>query len=112
MRRSLRFSPTVVRQIGTHFFKGKCRARGVLLRRDRYSLQGQRVRLGFDVTEAGEGERILAAAIVEHFVTRADGQLEPLIEGSTKPVAETRTHAGIVRVRRFAFERFNVWVCR
>jgi hypothetical protein len=57
-------------------------------------------KLGYDVTETGEGERILPAAIVERFVRRADGELEPLTPGSTAVVAETRAHAGIVTVRR------------
>jgi hypothetical protein len=43
-------------------------------------------------------------AVIERFTRRADGELEPLIEGSSKPVAEMRTHAGITRVRRYAFE--------
>jgi hypothetical protein len=33
---------------------------------------------GYDVTEIGEGERILPTAIVEKFVARADGEFEPL----------------------------------
>jgi hypothetical protein len=36
---------------------------------------------GYDVTEMGEGERILPTVIVEQFVLRADGELEPLVEG-------------------------------
>jgi hypothetical protein len=46
----------------------------------------------------------LPHAIVERFTRRADGELEPATAGSTKPVAETRTHAGIVKVKRFAFD--------
>jgi hypothetical protein len=60
--------------------------------------------LGYDVTATGDGERILPHQIVERFTRRADGELEPLTEGSTKPVAQTRTHAGIVRVERYAFD--------
>jgi hypothetical protein len=60
--------------------------------------------LGYDVREVGDGERILAHRIIERFVRRADGELEPLTEGSTKPVAEVRTHAGIVRVKRYGFD--------
>jgi hypothetical protein len=59
--------------------------------------------LGYDVRDLGDGERILAAAITERFVRRADGELEPLVEGSTRPIAEARTHAGICKVRRFGF---------
>jgi hypothetical protein len=61
--------------------------------------------LGHQVREAGDGERILATAITEQFTRRADGELEPLTEGSTKPIAETRTHAGICKVRRYAFDK-------
>jgi hypothetical protein len=60
--------------------------------------------LGYDVITAGVGERVLPHQIVQRFVRRADGELEPLTAGSTKPVAETRTQAGIVRVRKFAFD--------
>jgi hypothetical protein len=59
---------------------------------------------GYDVTEIGEGERILPTAIVERFVLRADGELEPLIAGSTRPIASTVTHAGICKVKRYAFD--------
>jgi hypothetical protein len=59
--------------------------------------------LGYDVIAAGDGERVLPHQIVERFVRRTDGELEPLTEGSTKTIAETRTHAGIVRVKRFGF---------
>jgi hypothetical protein len=31
-------------------------------------------------------------------VLQTAGEFEPLVEGSTKPVAKTRRHAGIVRV--------------
>jgi hypothetical protein len=48
--------------------------------------------------------RLIAARIVERFVRHADDELESLTAESTKPVAETRTHAGIVRVRKFAFD--------
>jgi hypothetical protein len=59
---------------------------------------------GYDVREIGDGERILAHRIVEQFVRRADGKLEPLTANSTKPVVETRTHAGIVKVKRYGFD--------
>jgi hypothetical protein len=32
----------------------------------------------------------------------AAGEFEPLVEGSTKPIAQTQRHAGIVKVLRFA----------
>jgi hypothetical protein len=60
-------------------------------------------KLGYDVREIGVGERILPHQIVERFVRRADGELEPLTEGSTKPIAETRTHAGVAKVKQYAF---------
>jgi hypothetical protein len=59
--------------------------------------------LGYDVREIGDGERILPTAIVERFVLRADGELEPLIAGSTRPIASAVTHAGICKVKRYAF---------
>jgi hypothetical protein len=67
------------------------------------SLPDELKRLGYDVRETGEGQRILPHAIVQCFVTCSDGEFEPLVEGSSKPVASTVTHAGIVRVLRFAF---------
>ena len=47
-------------------------------------------------TEIGETERILATAITEQLCLGADGALEPLTAGITRPVAQTVTHAGIV----------------
>jgi hypothetical protein len=58
---------------------------------------------GYDVCQIEDGQRILPAAITERFARRADGELEPVTEGSTRPIAETRTHAGIVKVKRWAF---------
>jgi hypothetical protein len=58
---------------------------------------------GYDVTEIGAGERILPTAIVERFTMTAAGEFEPLVEGSTKPIASTVTHAGIVKVVQYAF---------
>jgi hypothetical protein len=59
--------------------------------------------LGYDVRDLGDGERILAIAITEQFTLRAYGEFEPLVEGSTKPVAQTWRHAGIVKVKRYGF---------
>jgi hypothetical protein len=58
---------------------------------------------GYEVTATGEGERILPPAIVERFCMRGDGELEPLTPGSTRPVARIVQHAGICRVKRYAF---------
>ena len=52
----------------------------------------------------GETERILPAGITERFARGADGTLAPLTAGSTQRVAQTVTHAGIVKVKRYAFE--------
>ena len=60
--------------------------------------------LGHHVQEDGATERILPAAIVERFGRGASGKLEPITAESTRPIAETRTHAGIVKVTRYAFE--------
>jgi len=51
----------------------------------------------------GDGERIVPTAITERLCMGADGQLEPLTIGSTRPVAVTVTHAGIVKVKRYVF---------
>lgn len=59
---------------------------------------------GYILQDEGDGQRILASALVEHFVRAADGQLELLTEGSTRPIAESRHHAGICRVRKWSFE--------
>ncbi|WMT78842.1 hypothetical protein [Bradyrhizobium sp. Ash2021] len=59
--------------------------------------------MGYDLTEAGEGERILAGAVVERFIRRKDGELEPITPGSTAAVAEVRNHAGVVSVKRYSF---------
>jgi hypothetical protein len=59
--------------------------------------------LGYDVRDLEEGERILAAAITEQFTLNAAGEFEALVEGSTKPVAQTMRHAGIVKVKRYGF---------
>jgi hypothetical protein len=50
-----------------------------------------------------EGQRILASALTERLTMTSSGGYEPMTEGSTKAVAEIRTHAGIVRVTRFSF---------
>jgi hypothetical protein len=55
------------------------------------------------VIEDGETERTLRTAIIEKFVAGADGALEPLTAGSTRPIALTVTHAGICKVKRYAF---------
>jgi hypothetical protein len=57
--------------------------------------------LGYDLHDAGEGERILPAAIVERFTKNADGTLGPLTEGSTKPVTAILHHAGIATVQHY-----------
>jgi hypothetical protein len=59
--------------------------------------------MGYTVIANGEGERILASAITKKFTRTSSGALEPMTEGSTKPVASTITHAGITRVLRYSF---------
>ena len=60
--------------------------------------------LGYHVQENVGTERILPAAVVERFARGSSGELEPITAESTRPIAETRTHAGIVAVNRHAFE--------
>jgi hypothetical protein len=59
--------------------------------------------LGYELREIGEGERILPAAIVERFAENSDGTLGVLTEGSTQPVTAIVHHAGITKVKRYAF---------
>ena len=59
--------------------------------------------MGYEVTETGDGERILPAPIIETFSMNADGKLEPLTAESTRPVTSTVTHAGICKMKRYAF---------
>ena len=59
---------------------------------------------GYDVREIEDGERIPHSAVTEHFTLTSSGAFEPLSPNSTKTIAETVRHAGIVKVRRFAFE--------
>jgi hypothetical protein len=46
----------------------------------------------------------LAAATIEHFVIGASGAFEALTPESTRPIAEARTHAGVCKVQRYAFD--------
>jgi hypothetical protein len=59
--------------------------------------------LGYDVREAGEGQRLMANAIVQKLALTSSGAFEERAEGSTKPLAQIRTHAGIVKVERYMF---------
>jgi hypothetical protein len=67
------------------------------------SLPDELRKRGYELTEIGETERILPAATVQQFVAGRDGDLKPLITGSTRPVALTVTHAGICKVQRYGF---------
>jgi hypothetical protein len=59
-------------------------------------------RAGYGLREAGEGQRILACAILERFIVGADGERKPVTAGSTRPI-QTIEHAGIVAVQRYTF---------
>jgi len=59
---------------------------------------------GYDLREAGQGERIIAGTIVEKLTSTSCSVLEITTEGSTKPLAEVRRHAGIVRTRRYRLQ--------
>jgi hypothetical protein len=50
---------------------------------------------GYKVNPPGQGERILAGSVVQRFTTTSSGALEPMTEGSTKPLS--------VKVERWAF---------
>lgn len=59
--------------------------------------------LGYVLTVIGETERIIPGTVIEKFVLGDDGTMQPLVAGSTRPVAQTLVHAGIARVKRYAF---------
>jgi hypothetical protein len=61
-------------------------------------LPAQLAAQGYIIERIGETQRILAHAVTVKFTTRADGELEPLTEGSTKPVTMHTTHARIAIV--------------
>ena len=67
------------------------------------TLPAEVAKLGYSISEIGETERILPSAIIERFTRRADGELEALVEGSTRPIALSVTHAGICKVKRYIF---------
>jgi hypothetical protein len=67
------------------------------------TLPAELKRLGYELADDGEGERIIPGRIIERFIRGPGGELVPLVAGSTAPVAETRTHAGIVKTERFSF---------
>jgi hypothetical protein len=68
------------------------------------SLPDELRKLGYDVREDGETQRILHTAIEERLVRADDGSLLPLTPGSTLPVALVVQHAGIVKVERYRFD--------
>jgi hypothetical protein len=51
---------------------------------------------GYEVTEIGTTQRILPHAIEDKYVIGAGGDLELVTAGSTQPITQTVTHAGIV----------------
>lgn len=65
-----------------------------------------RAKLGYRLKpdDPTEGQRILHSAIPEQMVAGPSGELVPLSPGSTKPVALTLSHAGIVTVSRWWFK--------
>ncbi|MGC2778700.1 MAG: hypothetical protein WA418_24020 [Bradyrhizobium sp.] len=56
---------------------------------------------GYELTPAGEGERIIPGQIVQRFAMASNGAFEPLTMESTRPVALTTSHVGISRVLRY-----------
>jgi hypothetical protein len=67
------------------------------------TLPDQLRQAGYDLTDAGVGERLLANAIETRLTLTSSGGYELMTEGSTKPVASIVRHAGIVPVKRFTF---------
>ena len=66
------------------------------------TLPAELAALGYEIEATGEGERILSGAIVQKF-ERVAGELVLLTAESTRPVAQTLHHAGIVRIERYSF---------
>jgi hypothetical protein len=68
-------------------------------------LPAQLIELGYNVKPADPaiGQRLLANAVSQRLSLTSSGAFEEMTEGSTKAVAEIRTHAGIVRVVRYSF---------
>ncbi|HWX61964.1 hypothetical protein [Bradyrhizobium sp.] len=58
--------------------------------------------LGYSPIEIEDGQRIMSAAVEECFTRTAAGALEPWTEGSARPVAEVRRHAGFVPTLRWS----------
>jgi hypothetical protein len=58
--------------------------------------------LGFDLQDAGEGERILPAGIEQRLMQNPDGTLGPATAGSTRSVVVIR-HAVTCWVKRYTF---------
>jgi hypothetical protein len=59
--------------------------------------------LGYNVTEIGETQRILAHAITQRLTFSSSGAYEEMRQGSTKAVAQVRHRAEIARVLRYQF---------
>jgi hypothetical protein len=61
-------------------------------------------KLGYTLSNLGQGERILHHAIEQKFTRAPDGTFVPLTPGSSGPVALVTQHAGIVTVARYGFD--------
>jgi hypothetical protein len=62
------------------------------------ALPGQLAALGWHVEKIGESQRILPHAVSQKLTVRADGELEPFVEGSSKPVTMVITNAGVANL--------------
>jgi hypothetical protein len=60
-------------------------------------------RMGHELREERDGERILPVATREVLTQNSDGSLGILTEGSTRPASVVVTAAGIHRTKRFSF---------
>ncbi len=56
-------------------------------------------KLGYDVVQTGEGERIIPAAFTERLMQWDDGTLGPVTAGSSGRAVLVTHHAGIARVK-------------
>jgi hypothetical protein len=58
-------------------------------------------KLGYVVEKIGESQRILPHAVAQRFEVSSSGALIPATEGSSSPVSEQITNAGIATVEQY-----------
>ena len=88
----------------SHFHPPQCWRRSVSLA-DLTKQAGKKAeRRGPDAALLVVLAQYLTGLSIDEMQPGAGGELEPFKEGETRPVVESRTHAGVVKVRRFSFQ--------